>query len=65
MSRPKQTDKKETPEASLPAAVREEDIARCAYALYLARGGADGHALDDWLEAEKQLRAEAGSQLTT
>ena len=28
-----------------------------AYELYEARGGAPGHALDDWLAAERQLRA--------
>jgi hypothetical protein len=32
------------------------EIARAAYELYLQRGGADGHDLDDWLKAEAILR---------
>ena len=34
-----------------------EDIERRAYERYLARGGADGDALEDWLQAEQELRA--------
>ena len=37
------------------AAIRQEDIERRAYALYEARGREDGHALDDWLQAEREL----------
>jgi hypothetical protein len=33
-----------------------EQIAEEAHAIYLNRGAADGHALDDWLEAERRLR---------
>jgi hypothetical protein len=33
----------------------EDQIAARAYQLYLERGGAPGHQLDDWLEAERQL----------
>jgi hypothetical protein len=36
----------------------DDEIAKRAYELYLARGGAPGHALDDWLEAERQLTTE-------
>lgn len=36
-------------------------IAMRAYELYLARGGADGAAMDDWLTAERELTN--GSQL--
>jgi hypothetical protein len=32
-----------------------EEIAIRSYELYLARGGADGHDVQDWLDAEKQL----------
>ena len=32
-----------------------ERIAARAYELYLARGGADGQAEDDWLAAEREL----------
>jgi hypothetical protein len=36
----------------------EADIARLAYEIYVGRGATNGHALDDWLEAERQLRGE-------
>ena len=36
--------------------VTESDVARRAYDLYLARGGEHGHDLDDWLQAERELR---------
>jgi len=35
-----------------------EEIAKKAYALYLARGARDGHDLGDWLEAERGLKAQ-------
>lgn len=34
-----------------------EEIQLRAYEIYLARGRADGHDLDDWLQAERELRA--------
>lgn len=34
-----------------------EDIERRAYEIYVVRGGVDGHAIDDWLQAEQELRA--------
>jgi hypothetical protein len=34
----------------------QHDIARRAYDLYLARGGEPGHQLQDWLQAEQDLR---------
>lgn len=33
----------------------DEEIAQRAYELYLARGGAHGYDLEDWLEARRQL----------
>jgi Protein of unknown function (DUF2934) len=33
-----------------------EDIARRAYQLYEERGGEHGHDLDDWFQAERELR---------
>jgi hypothetical protein len=33
-----------------------EDIERRAYALYLARGGTEGYAVEDWLQAEQELQ---------
>jgi uncharacterized protein YjbJ (UPF0337 family) len=38
------------------ANVTEYDIARRAYELYLARDCEDGHDVDDWLQAERELR---------
>lgn len=31
-----------------------EQIARRAYELFLARGGENGHAQEDWLQAERE-----------
>ena len=38
------------------ATVDREVVAQRAYELYLERGAEDGHDLDDWLTAERQLR---------
>jgi len=35
--------------------MREEEIRRRAYEIYLARGGEPGHDLEDWLQAEREL----------
>ena len=40
-----------------PVAPSRDAIAARAYELYLARGGADGKDIDDWLIAEQDLRA--------
>jgi hypothetical protein len=40
-----------------PVAPSRDAIAARAYELYLARGGADGKDIDDWLKAEQDLRA--------
>ena len=37
--------------------ITEDVIAQRAYALYLARGGKDGHDVEDWLQAEWELQA--------
>jgi hypothetical protein len=39
-----------TPEPMLEQAIRQR-----AYELYIKRGMASGHALDDWLQAEAEL----------
>ena len=39
-----------------PANVTERDIACRAYELYLARNGEHGHDIEDWLQAERELR---------
>jgi hypothetical protein len=37
------------------------EIALRAYALYCERGYQDGHAVEDWLKAEQELREGASS----
>jgi len=37
--------------------VSVNEVADLAYRLFLTRGGGHGHDLDDWYEAERQLRA--------
>jgi hypothetical protein len=50
-------------EASAPAGdtttvnMEPDRVAERAYELYLARGGGDGRAMDDWLRAEHELRS--------
>ena len=44
---------------ALPSpALERDEIARRAYDIFLARGGAHGHDLEDWLEAESALLTE-------
>ena len=43
----------------------QAEIARRAHEIYQARGGAPGSDLDDWLQAERELKAEACQPLTT
>jgi hypothetical protein len=38
----------------------DDAIAARAYELYLARGGTHGADMDDWLQAEHELRADGG-----
>jgi hypothetical protein len=33
----------------------QEEIARRAYEIYLARGSEEGHDVDDWIQAEQEL----------
>jgi Protein of unknown function (DUF2934) len=40
------------------SAATDEAIARRAYELYQARGGTHGADVDDWLQAERELRGE-------
>lgn len=34
----------------------EEEIRRRAYELFEARGGEEGHELEDWLRAEEEIK---------
>ncbi len=36
----------------------EDQIRQRAYEIHLARGGAPGQDLDDWLQAEREFKAE-------
>jgi hypothetical protein len=46
------------PGSARPSEPRITRIARRAHEIYLARGGTDGKALDDWLQAEREIDAE-------
>jgi hypothetical protein len=39
--------------------VDDSEIALLAYTFYLARGSLHGHDLEDWLRAERELRAKS------
>jgi len=41
----------------------DEDIRKRAYEIYLARGGAPGRELDDWLQAEQEILREREAML--
>ena len=40
-----------------PALSVQKRIAVRAYELYLLRGGLDGHAEEDWLQAEREIQS--------
>ena len=37
----------------------QDDVARRAYELYVARGRVPGHELEDWIQAELELSGKA------
>ena len=41
---------------AITSPVDQDEVARRAYDLYYARGCEDGHDLDDWLFAEREVR---------
>ena len=45
------------PSESADATNVTDSVARRAFELFLERGGVHGHDLDDWLAAERQMRA--------
>ena len=64
MAKPKKTNARTVtaPDHSLdslvnPANVTDSEVARRAYELYVARGSEQGHDVDDWTAAERELRA--------
>jgi hypothetical protein len=56
MSHGNHTTDREGPPASPPT--RLARIAQRAHEIYVARGGQDGKAMDDWLQAEREVDAE-------
>jgi hypothetical protein len=44
------------PVPGLPEGPTDDDIRYVAYLQYLERGAVDGHDLDDWLYAERELK---------
>ena len=46
----------ETGEVSVGNSARGEEIRRRAYEIYLERGEQPGRELDDWLQAERELK---------
>jgi hypothetical protein len=46
-----------TPAKATFAKPTQDQIRDRAYKLFLERGGAGGHAIDDWLAAERELSA--------
>jgi len=43
-----------------PDELSDREIAARAFELYCARGCEDGHDVEDWLQAERDLREERG-----
>jgi hypothetical protein len=52
----------ERPGVNDTSAATDEAIAARAYELYQARGGTHGADMDDWLQAERELRGERQEQ---
>ena len=59
------TRRKSTKPASFGSHASYDEIARRAYELYLGRGGHHGHDVDDWLQAEHELRQQASESAAT
>ena len=67
---PKRMTKKEGPSlmkriifgkgASAPRVPSQDEIKQRAYQIFLERGATVGHADEDWLQAERELRQEKG-----
>jgi hypothetical protein len=52
----KQNEKIENRDEITTRVITHEDIARRSYTIYENRNREDGHDLDDWLQAERELR---------
>jgi hypothetical protein len=49
------------PTSNSPDPILERAIRQRAYELYVQRGRTPGHAIDDWLKAEAELRGHSSS----
>jgi DUF2934 family protein len=63
--RKKMAEKKEKVKSSAPngSGPTEDEIRKRAYELYRERGDRPGNALDDWLQAEAELKLRSGAFL--
>ena len=52
------TSKKSAPKGASPEGPSQQSIAIRAYGLFVQRGSMHGLDLDDWLQAERELRRE-------
>jgi len=60
-SKPPSKAKARSPKPGRPRAQpapTEDEVRALAYQIYQARGGEPGHELEDWLQAERELRGE-------
>jgi hypothetical protein len=56
-SKPKDEEPKSTTASEAqPATVTDDEIARRAYDLFLSRRGEHGHDVEDWVQAERELK---------
>ena len=64
---PQQTIQKSMPASEVTAGIEPtfEEIRKRAFEIYVARGGAPGDPVNDWLRAERELRELRSSQRTT
>ena len=56
---------KTTPALVPNHAPSEQEIAARAYEIFLSHDASDGHDLDDWLQAERELTAEIAGTIKT
>ena len=49
------------PAATMPAAPTSDDVARRAFELFCQRGHQHGYDVQDWLQAEREVRGAAAS----
>ena len=60
ISDPPETSRSDNGNGSHGGDPNPDRISMRAYELYLARGGADGQAVEDWLAAERELSPAGG-----